>query len=274
MSKTQPERKAINKKTRFEVFKRDSFKCQYCGAVAPNVLLVIDHIKPVSLGGTNDLINLITACQPCNAGKSDRPLNDASAVIKVRSQLEELQERREQIEMMMEWQEGLRDLKQQTVDSLCQYWAKHTPGWSVSEEGKRTLKKWLQRFSLSEITAAMDTSATQYLKFEKEGKCTQESWEQAFSKIPGICSVTRECEKDPDLREIFYIKGILRNKCSYFNNAEAMELLESARSWGIPVSELRKLALSVRNWTGFKSDIIDMILDAKKEQEHGGDEEE
>ena len=49
-------RKSINKKIRFEVFKRDNFTCQYCGKSAPNVILEIDHITPVSKGGNNDLI--------------------------------------------------------------------------------------------------------------------------------------------------------------------------------------------------------------------------
>ena len=45
-------RKPISKKLRFEVFKRDSFTCQYCGKSAPDVVLHIDHIKPVKEGGT------------------------------------------------------------------------------------------------------------------------------------------------------------------------------------------------------------------------------
>jgi 5-methylcytosine-specific restriction endonuclease McrA len=40
-------RKTISKKTRFEVFKRDKFTCQFCGNEAPNVILEIDHLKPV-----------------------------------------------------------------------------------------------------------------------------------------------------------------------------------------------------------------------------------
>ncbi|MFX5785200.1 HNH endonuclease, partial [Acinetobacter baumannii] len=44
-------RKNISTKTRFEVFKRDSFKCQYCGRCAPEVILHVDHIHPVSKGG-------------------------------------------------------------------------------------------------------------------------------------------------------------------------------------------------------------------------------
>ena len=97
-------RKGISKKVRFEVFKRDSFKCQYCGAEAPDTVLQVDHINPVSKGGTNGLTNLVTSCQPCNAGKSDRTLDDSTAVEKSKRQLDALQERREQLEMMMKWQ--------------------------------------------------------------------------------------------------------------------------------------------------------------------------
>ena len=41
--KKSPKRKSISKKARFEVFKRDSFTCQYCGRTAPDVVLHLDH---------------------------------------------------------------------------------------------------------------------------------------------------------------------------------------------------------------------------------------
>lgn len=64
----------IGKKARFEIFKRDGFACQYCGATPPRALLQVDHIIPVALEGTNDSDNLITACQECNLGKGATPL--------------------------------------------------------------------------------------------------------------------------------------------------------------------------------------------------------
>lgn len=62
-------RKALSKRTRFEVFKRDSFECQYCGAHPPGVILHVDHIVPVASDGGNDFDNLVTACSDCNSGK-------------------------------------------------------------------------------------------------------------------------------------------------------------------------------------------------------------
>ena len=56
-------------KQRFEVLSRDNFTCQYCGARAPNVQLVVDHVIPVAHGGTNEPANLVAACFACNAGK-------------------------------------------------------------------------------------------------------------------------------------------------------------------------------------------------------------
>lgn len=68
-------RKPISKRLRFEVLNRDGFRCQYCGASADEAGLHIDHIIPVARGGTNAKWNLLTACQPCNSGKSDSEMN-------------------------------------------------------------------------------------------------------------------------------------------------------------------------------------------------------
>lgn len=67
-------RRSTGKRLRFEVFKRDHFTCQYCGAQPPAIVLVADHITPVAEGGETSLTNLITACEPCNQGKADKSL--------------------------------------------------------------------------------------------------------------------------------------------------------------------------------------------------------
>jgi hypothetical protein len=67
-------RAAIGKSQRFEIFKRDHFTCQYCGAQPPNIVLVLDHIHPVCEGGDNSETNLIASCEACNQGKAGRTL--------------------------------------------------------------------------------------------------------------------------------------------------------------------------------------------------------
>ena len=62
-------RKVFSKQERFQIFERDNFTCQYCGRKPPEVQLEVDHIVPLAKDGTNDEINLITACRDCNRGK-------------------------------------------------------------------------------------------------------------------------------------------------------------------------------------------------------------
>ena len=97
------ERKAISKKMRFEVFKRDSFTCQYCGKKAPDVVLEVDHIDPVSKGGRTVMLNLVTSCFKCNRGKSNVKLSDNSVIEKQKKALIELSEKQEQLKMLLKW---------------------------------------------------------------------------------------------------------------------------------------------------------------------------
>lgn len=69
---------ALSKSRRFEVFKRDSFTCQYCGRRPPEVVLEVDHIHPRSLGGGDDELNLLTACYECNRGKAAKLLAEVA----------------------------------------------------------------------------------------------------------------------------------------------------------------------------------------------------
>lgn len=70
------ERKPLSKRLRFNVFKRDSFCCQYCGNHPPSVVLEVDHIIPASKGGNDSIDNLITSCFDCNRGKSNIELTE------------------------------------------------------------------------------------------------------------------------------------------------------------------------------------------------------
>jgi hypothetical protein len=63
----------VSKRLRFEILRRDNHQCRYCGAKAPDVPLRVDHVVPVALGGGDDPANLVTACEPCNSGKSSVP---------------------------------------------------------------------------------------------------------------------------------------------------------------------------------------------------------
>lgn len=62
----------VSKRTRFEVLRRDKFRCYYCGTRGNETGsgLTVDHVIPVALGGSDRPTNLVAACGDCNAGKT------------------------------------------------------------------------------------------------------------------------------------------------------------------------------------------------------------
>ena len=72
--------------TRFNVFLRDHFHCQYCGRLQielkPRESLTRDHLIPLSRGGANDWTNVVTACSPCNLLKGNRLLRESGMMLK------------------------------------------------------------------------------------------------------------------------------------------------------------------------------------------------
>jgi len=261
-------RKPLSKAVRFEVFKRDHFKCQYCGAVAPDVLLHVDHISPVYEGGTDDITNLITACQNCNLGKSKTPLHKNTVLEKSRLQLEILQERREQLELMMEWQRGLRDLDGRKVDELADYWSELVQPFALNETGRATLRKMLKRFALEEIISGMNDAVASYLEVNGDGMPTYESVEKCWQMTCRMSAINQKTANNPDLKRLYYIRAIVRNRLEgrYYDNAKALKWLEAALSWGAELSDLQTIAAAVTSWTAFREELSDLIARLKQGQ--------
>lgn len=62
--------------TRFNVFLRDEWHCQYCGNVHKTNDLTFDHVVPKSRGGRTSWTNIVTACRDCNTRKGDKMPRD------------------------------------------------------------------------------------------------------------------------------------------------------------------------------------------------------
>src|SRR5438552_295759 len=63
---------------RANVFRRDGYKCQYCGEVLAGRLLTFDHVVPRARGGKTEWENIVTCCGPCNDRKRDRTPDEAA----------------------------------------------------------------------------------------------------------------------------------------------------------------------------------------------------
>ncbi len=64
--------------TRFNVFLRDKFACQYCGSSEE---LTFDHLLPRSKGGTTIWDNVVTACSSCNVKKGGRLISNCEMIL-------------------------------------------------------------------------------------------------------------------------------------------------------------------------------------------------
>ena len=63
---------SLSRSVRFEIFKRDSFTCQYCGQRMDTEDLTFDHVVPRAAGGKTTWENIVTCCVSCNHAKADR----------------------------------------------------------------------------------------------------------------------------------------------------------------------------------------------------------
>jgi len=146
-------RKPTPKKDRFEVFKRDSFTCQYCGKKPPEVTLEIDHIVAVADGGTNELNNLITACFDCNRGKSKIPLDKLPNTLAQNYEI--LQEREVQLK---EYHKLLRKIEKRKDDEVLKIESvmrEYYPTAGFGEKFCLTVKRFIDNLGYVDVADAM-----------------------------------------------------------------------------------------------------------------------
>lgn len=258
------DRVAIGKKLRFEVFKRDKFTCQYCGAKAPDAVLHADHLHPVAKGGTNDILNLVTACEGCNSGKGARLIDDSSVVERQRAQMEILETRREQLQMMLEWRDELERVKTDTVEMISDRIGERGQ-FVPNENGKSDIRKWLKKYAFEEVLAAVDEAFDIYMQWVKD-KPDDKAWNLAFRKIPAICSIRRQSVEKPYIQALFYSQGILRRRFrdKYGKYVTAME--EMIVEWGATPEMIESAAKICDDWDDFNDRIWNhcVAADAKK----------
>ena len=74
--------KWIRPTTRLALYLRDGMACCYCGAtIEDGAMLTVDHVRPHSLGGSNETTNLVTACRRCNSARGNRSISDFAEAV-------------------------------------------------------------------------------------------------------------------------------------------------------------------------------------------------
>lgn len=157
-------RKSTGKRQRFEIFKRDRFRCVYCGRSPPEVLLHMDHVEPVANGGDSDPSNLVTACSDCNLGKSAVPLSVVAPGLQ--AQADEARERAEQVRA---YSAMLADLRTEREEMARTIWSAYSQSleWPTEElrrtrmitpreDSLRSIRGFLEKLTPVEILGAIE----------------------------------------------------------------------------------------------------------------------
>jgi hypothetical protein len=245
-------RKSISKTLRFEVFKRDSFTCQYCGRMAPDVVLEVDHINPVKYGGRNDILNLITSCFDCNRGKGQKQLTNNQVIKQQQEQLKELNEKREQLKMLVEWKKELEKFDNEQVDIIDKIIIECLKR-CLSDYGKQQIKKHIKIFGISEVMEATKISIQQYHKGNDDGI------KKVIDYIPKICAVRKKQESNPFVFKRMYIRGILKNKMPIYNEQRLKHMLNSIVDDQESFDAVSFIAKTAKNWTIFWNEINELF---------------
>lgn len=168
-------RVAISKKVRFDVFKRDGFRCTYCGATpSDSVLLEVDHIHPVAEGGTNESDNLVTACFECNRGKGAELLSVIPQSLEDKAA--ETAEREAQIRAYYEVLEAKKQRKDEELWSIADILMERYRDESILRTRLASIRSFLERLDYYEVREAMEIATD---KMYSSGP--------AFKYFCGIC---------------------------------------------------------------------------------------
>lgn len=152
------DRKPLSKRVRFDVFKRDDFVCQYCGAHPPKAILEVDHITPVVDGGTDDMDNLVTACFACNRGKAANPLTAVPQSLADKAA--EIAEREEQLRGYSQVLAARRQRLEDETWSVFHHWRDQH---ETTHNRFNSVKRFIEHLGLHDVLDAVDIAMAQYL---------------------------------------------------------------------------------------------------------------
>lgn len=184
---------SVSKRTRFEVFKRDGFRCIYCGRTPPQAILEIDHVIPRSKGGPDDMVNLATSCFDCNRGKSDVSLTSVSP--QLAEVMDRAIERRDQVEAYNQFLLDARAAVEKQIHQLGLRWfdALRRPRQRrrfVFGEGRaRSVREFLKKLTEAEIVDAMEIA---------QGRIAATSMENEEKRWKYFCGVCWNKIRDRD----------------------------------------------------------------------------
>ena len=215
-------------------------------------MLEVDHVAPIASGGNNDIFNYVTSCFDCNRGKGKRKLSDKTEIQKQKQALNEINEKRQQLKMLIKWKEELSKLNNEAL-SYAEHQFGSMTGGALTQTGKDALLKWITKFGLESVLEAITVSCE---KFNCAGVDDIRNKSAAFDYIPRVCTVIKKTNENPLLKDAYYIRAIIKNRM-YCDQPKTLKALLSLLEDGVSKNELKDIASSSKNWTAFKKELLD-----------------
>lgn len=138
--------------------------------------------------------------------------------------------------------------QQKVVADMADLWASLVKPFELNDVGRSELGQLLDKFGAAIILDSMKVAVNKHVQME-DGVPTAATVNMAWHYIVKVASVKLGDIKQPNLKDVFYIRGILRNRFNYCNEVLARQLLEEAIESGADVDALKKMAKYTRNWT-------------------------
>lgn len=120
---------------------------------------------------------------------------------------------------------------------------------TLTDKGREAFRLLVKEYSFTEVSLAIKISAKRYLQYDEKGNLTEESIKVFFRRIKGICKNRQE--GDP-FREIYYIRGILKNRLSYYDEKRITQALLCAKNKGCNMKHIKEVSKKLNNWLEFK----------------------
>ena len=132
------------------------------------------------------------------------------------------------------------------VDDVIENYTNHR----LTKNGRLEFEKHIADYSLEEVLEAVKISARTYLKYDDNGELIKDSVDNFLYRIKGIC---RNRQEGDTLKEVFYIRGILRNRLSYYDENRVTHALIRAQEKDCDMKFIEREAKVMKTWTELRN---------------------
>lgn len=239
---------AISKKTRFKIFERDNFTCQYCGKKPPECVLEADHMVSKKDGGGDEEMNLITSCFACNRGKSAKSVDiEKKKKVSFKKELEALEEKKVQLEAYYDFLKKKSKAKKDELQVFQKAWEEASKNNSLTDIGLTKIKKLLRTYTAEEIFEAIEITWEKSWDDDNNGQ---------FRYMCGVLKNKKLAEENPKEAErrkkAYSLRLFISNKLGYINDGVFWKWVND----GMLMDNIEEATEASENWTELKEYIF------------------